>query len=117
MTLGIAADVIADMAVHRFVILPRHAFTALATALTVLKKPSGGVFHREFRGIAAKRAGAHLPFGRYPEGVGFLLALELAALAMAVHIHDVDQPADALHAVGVLPGAFADRHDCSSEET
>ena len=72
MTFGIAADVIADMAVHRLVVLPCHAFAALAAAFAMLKEPVGRILHGEFRGVAPKRSGAHLALGRDPESVGFL---------------------------------------------
>jgi hypothetical protein len=111
---GIAADVVVDMTVHCLVILPRHAFAALATAFAMLEELVGGILNREFRRIAAEGAGAHLTFGRELERVGFLAAVELPALAMAVRVHEVHGPAHAFGAIGIPPSALADRHKLTS---
>src|SRR5580704_2002566 len=108
MPLGIAADVIANMAVHGVVVTLRHTLAALSAAFAIFKKVVGGVFHGKFRGIAAKCSRPYLTLGCDPIGVRFFAAVELAALAMAVAIPDVDKPTRGLHAVGVLPCAFSD---------
>ena len=98
MTVRIAVDVIADMPFHHLVVVARHAFAALTASFAVFEETVGRVLHREFRSVAPEGSGAHFALGGYPKSVGLLAALELAALAMAVGVHDVDDPARALRA-------------------
>src|SRR5579883_560612 len=115
MALGIAADVIADVAFHGLVVLPGHPLATSAAPLAISEVLVGGVLDRELRCIGAEGPGAHLALGRVCEDIGFMASIELAALAMAVRVHDVGGPADGFGAVGVLPAALADRHGPSFE--
>jgi hypothetical protein len=105
------------MTIHNVVVSLCHALTAFAAAFAMVKEQSSCVGYREFRGIAPKGPGAHLALGRDPESVRFLAAIKLPPLAMAVRVHDVDDPARRLAAIGVFPCALANRHASSPRRT
>ena len=71
----------------------------------------GGILDGEFRGIAPECPHAHCALGGNPKGIGLFAIIKLAALSMAFAVTDVDDPARRLDTVGILPCAFADRHE------